>query len=122
MIRGSVVLQRTYDADTRKKLSNAPSQLATLQVALPVLSRQLTVALDSALVGPRLTMSGTRLGAFVHSNLITTWQPRNQPFFLQGGVYNLFDQAYADAVGAEFVQDAIPQDGRTVSIKLGVGF
>jgi outer membrane receptor for ferrienterochelin and colicins len=122
LIRGSVVVQRTYDEDTGETLSNAPSRLATLQIATPFLSRQLTVALDSTLVGSRLTLTGTRLGAFVRSNLITTWHPGHQPFFLQGGVHNLFDRAYADVVGAEFVQDAIPQDGRTVSIKLGVGF
>jgi outer membrane receptor protein involved in Fe transport len=122
LIRGSIVVQRTRGKDVGQTLSNAPSQLATLQIAAPFVSRQLTVALDSTLVGSRLTLTGTRLGAFVRSNLITTWHPRHQPFFLQGGIYNLFDRAYADVVGAEFAQDAIPQDGRTVSIKLGVGF
>jgi iron complex outermembrane receptor protein len=74
------------------------------------------------LVGSRLTVGGERLDAFLRSNLITTWHPRNQRFSLQAGVYNLFDHTYADPVGQEFVQNAIPQDGRTVAIKLGVGF
>jgi len=122
LIRGSAVVQRAYDEDARETLSNAPSWLATLQVARPFASRQITLALDSTLVGSRLTVSGKPLDAFVRSNLIATWRPRSQPFYLQTGVYNLFDHAYADPVGSEFVQDAIPQDRRTLAVKLGVGF
>jgi outer membrane receptor protein involved in Fe transport len=52
----------------------------------------------------------------------STWQPRSKPFTVQAGVYNVFDREFADPVGAEFVQDAIPQDGRTAAVKVGFRF
>ena len=37
-------------------------------------------------------------------------------------VYNAFDQDYSDPGGAEHVQASIPQDGRTVMVRVRVGF
>jgi outer membrane receptor protein involved in Fe transport len=41
---------------------------------------------------------------------------------IAASVYNLFDTAYADPVGAEFRQELIGQDGRTFSVRFTVGF
>jgi iron complex outermembrane receptor protein len=99
-----------------------PERLGTLQVAVPISTRDLTLGLDSTFVGRRLTRDERALDAFWLSNLIATWRPRNTSLMVQGGIHNLFDQEYADPVGSEFLQDAIAQDGRTASIKLTVRF
>lgn len=122
LARGSVVTQRATDRADGRPLTNAPQHLATLQLAAPVSTRDLTLALDARFVGRRLTRTGRPLGAFWHANLIATWQPRHAPVMVQAGVQNLFDVAYAHPVGNEFVQDAIAQDGRSASIKLSVRF
>ena len=41
---------------------------------------------------------------------------------LQGSVYNLFDERYADPAGPSFVQNAIEQDGRTFLLRATYGF
>ena len=122
LARGSIVAQRATDRISEQPLSNAPERLGTLQVAVPVSTRDLTLGLDSTFVGQRLTRDGRALDAFWLSHLIATWRPRNTSLMVQGGVHNLFDQNYADPVGSEFLQDAIAQDGRTASIKLTVRF
>ena len=37
---------------------------------------------------------------------------------LSGGVYNIFDKRYANSAGLEHVQTSIPQNGRSLRIKL----
>ena len=122
LVRGSVVFERTIDADTNMVLSNAPRRLATLQVAVPVLSRQLTAALDTTMVGERTTFAGPPVSRYTLSSLTATWRPNQKRYFVQAAVRNLFDARYADPVGTEFVQPSIVQDGRTAGVKVGVRF
>jgi iron complex outermembrane receptor protein len=122
LARGSVVAQRVTDRADGQPLTNAPDHLATLQLATPLATRDLTLALDSTFVGRRFTRTGGSLSPFWLANLVATWQPRHAAVMVQGTVQNLFSQAYAHPVGNEFVQEAIAQDGRTASIKLSVRF
>ncbi len=116
------MFQRAFDEKTGERLSNAPATLATLSFAAPIAARQVTLALDSRFVGPRLTVARHSLDSVVLADLIATWQPRSKPFTIQTGVYNLFDREFADPVGVEFVQESIPQDGRTAAVKVGFRF
>jgi iron complex outermembrane receptor protein len=122
LVRGSVVLQHSSDDGTGQPLSNSPDHLGTLQVAVPVASRRVTLALDTTFVGARQTLSGRMLDPFWLSNIVATWRPGKGRLFLRAGVYNAFNQIYADPVGSEFQQDSIGQDGRTVSVKIGARF
>jgi iron complex outermembrane receptor protein len=122
LARGSVVTQRTEDRLTSEDLSNAPEQLGTLQLAVPVVTRALTAAFDASFVGARTTRTGRQLASFWLGNAVATWQPTGTGLALQAGVYNLFDQEYEHPVGGEFVQDAVGQDGRTAGVKVVVRF
>ena len=122
LARASAVAQRTRDRETSRALSNAPEQLATFQIAVPVVTRELTAALDGSVVGARMTRERRILDSFWLANAIVTWQPRGAHLLLQGGVYNLFDQRYEHPVGSEFIQDAITQNGRTAGAKIAVRF
>ena len=121
LVRGSTVLQRTTDDATHDRLSNAPERLGTLQVAVPVATRRVTLALDTTFVGARETLTGSSLDAFWLSNIVTTWRPGKGHLFLRAGV-TTFRSVYADPVGSEFLQHSIGQDGRTVSVKIGTRF
>jgi outer membrane receptor protein involved in Fe transport len=44
------------------------------------------------------------------------------PFSLSAGVRNLLDERYADPVGPEFAQDAIPRRGREYRVELSWQF
>jgi iron complex outermembrane receptor protein len=122
LVRASAVVERAIDVDMNHVLSNAPRRLGTLQLAVPVFSRQWTTAVDTSMVSQRETAAGTVLPGYVVSNATLTWRPAQRPYYVQGGVQNLFDVRYADPVGSEFVQQSILQDGRTASLKFVVRF
>ena len=122
LARGSVVAQRVTDRADGQSLTNAPQHLATLQLATPLATRDLTLALDSSFVGRRQARTGRSLPSYWLANLVATWQPRHPAVMVQGSVQNVFNQAFAHPVGNEFVQEAIAQDGRTASIKLSARF
>ena len=85
--------------------------------------RRATIALDWQHVSSRLTDQGATAAAYSVANV--TW--RHAPRRMRGGavalsVYNLFDTAYAHPVGAEFRQDVLGQDGRTIAVRATLGF
>ena len=70
LTRGSLVFQRAFDEKTGERLSNAPATLATLSFAAPIAARQVTLALDSRFVGPRLTVARHSLDSVVLADLM----------------------------------------------------
>jgi iron complex outermembrane receptor protein len=122
LLRGSLVFEDAVDGTTHERLSNAPARLGTIQVAVPFANRKLTLASDTIYVGSRHTITDRVLDGYWLSNGVVTLKPRGERLYVQAGVYNLFNTRYADAVGSEFVQQAISQNGRTASAKVGVRF
>jgi outer membrane receptor protein involved in Fe transport len=108
------------EADQR--LSNAPGELATIHLAAPFWRRQLVVASESLFTSARTTVGGDLLPSFWLSNFTVTYRPVRMPLTVGASVYNAFDARYADPVGVEFQQAAIPQDGRTAALRVTVKF
>ena len=121
LVRASLAMQRAHAEDT-SALSNAPGRLGTMQIALPVWRRQLSLASDTTFTSSRLTVGGETLPAYWLSNFTATWRPLRWPVGLGASVYNAFDQSYSHPVGLEFRQIALRQDGRTAAVRLTVKF
>ncbi len=122
LARASFVVQRTQDRLAGTELSNSPRELGLLHLAVPAWSRNLTLATESQYVGSRLTSQGTTVDGGWLTNLHLTYRPVGRNLTLAGHVGNLFDREYGHPVGFEFRQDAIPQDGRSVSLRATVRF
>jgi outer membrane receptor protein involved in Fe transport len=122
LVRGSLAIQRAVTTATNARLSNAPGQLATLHVAAPVWRRQIVLASESIFTSSRATVGGEMLPSFWLSNFTATYRPVRMPLTIGASVYNVFDTRYADPVGVEFRQAAIPQDGRTAAVRVTVKF
>jgi iron complex outermembrane receptor protein len=122
LLRGSLAVQRAVAIEANQRLSNAPGQLATIHLAVPLWRRQLVAASESIYTSARTTVGGDTLPSFWLSNLTLTYRPVQWPLTIGGSVYNAFDARYADPVGVEFRQSAIPQDGRTASVRVTVKF
>jgi outer membrane receptor for ferrienterochelin and colicins len=120
LLRGSMAVQRARSASGR--LSNAPGQLGTLQVAVPLWRRELTLATDNTYTSLRTTVNGDRLPAYWLSNVTATYRPRRFPIAVGASLYNAFDVRYSHPVGVEFRQPSLVQDGRSGSIRLTVRF
>jgi outer membrane receptor for ferrienterochelin and colicins len=122
LVRGSLAIQRAIASDSGHRLSNAPSGLGTLHVAAPFWRRQLVLASESLFTAGRSTVGGEMLPSFWLTNLTLTYRPVGMPLTVGASLYNAFDASYADPVGVEFRQPAIPQDGRTAALRVTVKF
>ena len=122
LLRGSLAVQRAMAIEAGQRLSNAPGELATFHVAAPFWRRQLVAASESIFTSARTTVGGDALPSFWLSNLTLTYRPVRMPVTIGASVYNAFDVSYADPVGVEFRQSAIPQDGRTAAVRVTVKF
>ena len=122
LLRGSFAIQDTEEKQSQVDLSNAPHQLATMQISVPVWRHQLRFSSDTSFVAWRYTVSGEHLPSYWLSNATVTYEPVRSPLTFGASLYNLFDAEYAHPVGLEFAQPAIQQDGRTFAVRAGVRF
>lgn len=101
---------------------NAPTHLAKVNLAAPLGWRGWRAAVEGQYVGRRVTIGGGAAGAYwlANANLVQARLGRATGFSL--GVYNLFDQRYADPGASEHRQDTIAQDGRSVRVRLDHAF
>jgi iron complex outermembrane receptor protein len=122
LVRGSLAVQRAVTTSTNVRLSNAPGELGTFHVAAPMWRRQLVLASESLYTSRRATVAGDMLPSFWLSNFTLTYRPVRMPLTIGATLHNAFDADYADPVGVEFRQSAIPQDGRSASVRVSVKF
>ena len=120
-LRGSHAFSSTTDQITGQRLSNSPTRLVTGAATLPLPRRTAHLAVEGLYVGERLTLDGAAVDGFFVQNVNVTFD-RLRKVDVSLGVRNLFDASYADPGAAEHVQPMIRQDGRTLSLTLGVRF
>lgn len=115
-LRASYSLQQVEDA-TGARLTNSPRHLAKLNWAAPLPLGRLRAGLELQYTGARRTLAGETGGYWLANlNLGAAELARGLDAALT--LYNLFDKRYADPAGGEHLQDAIPQDGRSLRLKL----
>ena len=100
---------------------NSPRHAAALNLIVPLADDRLLAGLEARYLGSRDAEYGP-VDAYTLANLTLTWRLPVPGLELQGSVYNLFDERYADPAGPSFVQNAIEQDGRTFLLRATYGF
>jgi outer membrane receptor for ferrienterochelin and colicins len=115
--RVSYALQHTDNVLTGDTLTNSPRQMAKVRLSVPGPARGSFVSVETQYLSRRATLSGSSVAPAAVINL-TVNHPLARSLVVYGSVYNLFDQHYADPVSAEFQQDAIEQNGRTLRVGL----
>jgi outer membrane receptor protein involved in Fe transport len=118
--------QRARDVASPQPLTNSPRQLLKVQwsdvLALGSIDagRPGHYAVEVVGVGARRTRADARLPGYIVANLV--YSKRLDAVDVSVGVYNLFNQRYADPASFEIREDAIRQDGRTYRVKLTYAF
>jgi len=124
--RVSYSYQRARDesSDTNQttKLSNSPERLAKAGLSIPLFNDRLSASLEAQYTSARRTVQDTTLPDFTVVNFTLLNRRWLSGLELSATVYNLTDQRYADPVGDEFEQSAIPQDGRNYRVKVQYEF
>jgi outer membrane cobalamin receptor len=121
LMRGSMAVQRARSSSL-SRLSNAPGQLGSLQVALPFWRRQLTIGSDTTFTSWRTTVAGDRLPGYWLSNVTATYRSPRWPVSVGASLYNAFHARYRHPVGVEFRQSSLLQDGRSGAVRFTVHF
>jgi outer membrane receptor for ferrienterochelin and colicins len=106
------------DAVTHKALSNAPRQLAKLNLAAPFMRKRFLASVNVQYTSPRLTLAGNYVSGFATFDTTLLAHTLGKHLDFSASVYNLLDKKYFDPGRPEDPEDAIQQDGRNFRIKL----
>lgn len=115
MLRSSYSYSRVRDS-SGQPTRNAPRGIGKVLATLP-LAHGISAAASVYYMSQRATKSGSSgRHTVVNANLL--WEPAASAFSLSAGVRNLLDEAYADPIGPEYLQDVIPRRGREYRVEL----
>lgn len=114
--RFSYSYQNASDLATDKPLVNTARHLATVNVMVPLVHRQLFAGMDLHYVGRVETLNGSSTNGFVVPNLTVTTRDFRNGVTMAANVYNLFDNNYGYPGGDEHRQNILYQDGRTFRV------
>lgn len=120
-LRASYSWQLVED-EAGRWLDNSPRHLAKLSWSQPLFGDAWRTGLDVYYIGKRRATQGNEVADALVANLNLLGQPFGKNLDIALGVYNLFDQDYADPGSDELLQAEIPQDGRTWRLKLDYRF
>ncbi len=123
---GDVQLHATYSnirvtLEPKVTIQNAPVHLAKLNASAPLPVEQWRAGAEAQYTSERNTVSGT-VGGFWVANLNLWRKPLAHQFDVALNVYNVFNRRYADPASTEHVMAAIPQDGRSIQLRVGHAF
>lgn len=117
LVRGDVEWQESIDLRSHTRLSNSPPWLAHAVLTQNPAGSPVHFGLGFRWIGPRLTIGGSEIADVALVDARLALRPRG-PVELGVEVRNVFNGHDSDPATAEHVQDAIPQDGRSVAVTL----
>lgn len=120
-LRGSVSLQDVAYVDG-SRLPNSPRLLAKLNLSAPLPWGGLRAGYELRHDGARVSLDGTRLGAYAVSNLHLGTEALAKGLELSLNIHNLFDKRHAQPGADTNWQNAIEQDGRALRVQASYRF
>ena len=115
--RVSYILQEAKNKDTGDLLTNSPRHLAKLNLAAPLIRKNVLAGAELQYTSSRKTLAGENEGGFVTANLTLFSQNLLKGLEVSASLYNLLDRKYGDPGAGEHLQNIIGQDGRTFRVK-----
>lgn len=120
-LRGSVSAQDVAYEDGGQLL-NSPRWLGKLNLSAPLPWAGLRAGYEVRYDSKRLSLDGTDLSGYVLSNLQVATGALVKGLDVSLGIYNLFDERYMQPGSDSNWQNALEQDGRSVRVKISLGF
>ena len=103
--------------DAASRLTNSPSSMAKLRIAMPAL-HGISGGIETQYLSRRLTLAGDEAPSALVTNVTLLAQHISRHLDASASVYNVFNAHYADPGSEEHTEDVIPQDGRSFRLKL----
>ena len=88
-----------------------------MNASVPVWRNRLFAAAEIQAMSDRNALDGDRVSGFWIANASLLSRELLPGLELSLSVYNLFDRRYSDPTSPDFLQRAIPQDGRSLRVK-----
>lgn len=120
-LKGSYSYTRAHGVEASNSLPNSPRHLAQALVSFPV-GRGAFLGVDARALGSRLTVTGQTVSSHVVPNLTLSGAAFGGRLRYGLTASNASNTRYADPVSDEFSQPSIPQNGRTVRVRLTWAF
>jgi iron complex outermembrane receptor protein len=118
----SYSLQQTRDRETGQELTNSARHLGKLNLTAPLFKRSLIAAFQLQYSSQTKTLDGTYLPSVYLANVTLFTKKLAKGLDTSFGVYNLFDQKYANPGSDAHLQNSIEQDGRNLRLKFTFHF
>jgi outer membrane receptor for ferrienterochelin and colicins len=99
-------------------MTNSPTQLAKMNLSIPLKATKIFAGLEAQYVSERRTIAQTELGGYLLMNVTLFSRKLTEKFDVSAGLYNVLDKQYAESAGLEHQLTSIPQDGRSFRVKL----
>jgi outer membrane receptor for ferrienterochelin and colicins len=115
------IVQKAEDADREERLTNSPAQILKAGLVCPVLNF-LSAAAELQYETKRITVYETETEPYFVANVNLATKPLLDRAKVSLLIRNLFDEEYSLPGGYEHEQDAIVQDGRTMTAKVELMF
>ncbi len=117
--RVSYAHQRAEDPNTGELLTNAPQDLARLNVVIPLVADRLWTGIEEQYTGSRLSQSRRKVRGYAVTNLTASGRSRTGALEASLSIYNILNERYADPVSGDlFPLDTVQQDGRSLRLKI----
>lgn len=124
--RAGLNIQEAKDQTTDTDLVNSPTYVALFNLTAPVWRDRIHAGVTMNYIGKRNTITGGEVDDALITNLTLTGAKGLVAFLpkleLSASCYNLFDEQYSVPASAAFLQDRIPQDGRTFLFRASYAF
>ena len=114
----SFSLQRAEDATTGARLANSPRKIVQFRASTPLLHNKLDLSGAVRYLDARFCRSGALVPGHYVADLTVSSVHLHRDFDLQAGIRNLFDRRYSDPAGFSDAMQTIPEDGRSVFLRL----
>jgi len=114
----SYSFQETADNSTHRLLTDSPRSLAKLSLSQPLLGKRLVGTVDAQYRSRIQSTLGNEVSPFTIVNATFLARQVGGHLDLSASVYNLLNKQYADPASAANSQLQIPQDGRSLRLKM----
>jgi len=118
----SYTFQDAVSPGAQVPVTNSPKHLIQAGISVPLVKQKVFASMDLQYLSKRATLAGQYSGAYAVTNFTLFTRNIFKGCEVSAGLYNVFNQDYADPGGNGLAEDTIPQDGRNFRIKVGYQF
>jgi iron complex outermembrane receptor protein len=115
----SYTFQDAVIPPTGMGVTNSPKHLIQASLSAPLMKRKVFASMDIQYLSNRETLAGHYSGAYTVTNVSLFNRKILKGWEVSAGLYNVFNEKYADPGGNGLAEDVLVQDGRNFRIKIG---